>query len=84
LASKGIRIKPVKKGAGSVLEGIKIMQSYTWVIDPSSAAVITAVNNYKWKSGTDREVPDHAYSDIIDAIRYAMITLTKKRRSVWA
>ena len=75
LKSKGVAgIKPVKKGAGSVLAGIKIMQDYKIVLTHESAEIGSELNNYVWsdkKSG----IPVDAFNHFIDAIRYYVQTV---------
>lgn len=69
LATSGINIKPVVKGAGSILAGIKLIQDYRLVIHPDSTDIGKELNNYVWsdkKSG----VPIDAFNHNIDAIRY--------------
>lgn len=70
LKSKGVNIKPVKKGAGSIQEGITLMKDYHLVIDPSSTNLIKELNNYAWlDKGTK---PIDAWNHCIDATRYAI------------
>jgi len=78
-----IDIIPVKKGAGSILEGIKVMQNYKLIIDNDSHEIATELNNYAWsdkKSG----IPIDDYNHFIDAIRYYVSTFTKNRfKAFW-
>jgi phage terminase large subunit len=75
---KGFIAKGATKGAGSVLDGITRMTSFEMVVDPqNSDKVFEAFSNYSWK-GTAQELPDHAFSHIPDAIRYAVMHLTGK------
>jgi len=72
LRAKGINITEVKKGAGSVLAGIKLMQDYAIIVDPGSTNIVKELNNYVWndkKSG----IPVDAYNHWIDSIRYYCI-----------
>ena len=73
---KGFRVKGAIKGAGSVLDGITRMTSFKMVIDPANSdRVIEAFQNYSWsKSSVER--PDHSYSHVPDAVRYAIMELT--------
>lgn len=73
---KYANVQPCEKGAGSILEGIKLMQDFKIIVDPSSTEIGTEFNNYCWsdkKSG----VPIDAYNHRIDAIRYAVRKLIK-------
>lgn len=72
LQRQGFRARGSKKGAGSVLDGITKMTSYEIIVDPENAdPMLEAFTNYSWKTGVN-EVPDHAYSHIPDALRYAI------------
>lgn len=79
LQAKGMNIKAVVKGKGSILAGITIMQNYEIIVEHNSLNIIKELNNYAWadkKSNT----PVDAYNHAIDAIRYACFMLN--RRSV--
>lgn len=78
---KGINIKPVKKGAGSILEGIKLMQDYKIYIDPTSENVITEFKNYCWKKNGEK--PLDKYNHSIDAIRYAVTNYLKSEQGIY-
>lgn len=77
--NKGINVKKCKKGAGSVLEGIKMMLGYKLIIQGSG--LTRELNNYVWldKKG---EYPIDDYNHLIDAARYAVSFLLKERRGV--
>lgn len=75
IRNKGVRIRAVKKGAGSVLAGIKTMQDYKIIVDKESYEIGSELNNYVWsdkKSG----IPVDAYNHWIDSIRYFVSTNT--------
>lgn len=63
----------VKKGAGSVMNGIKLMQNYKIVITESSTNLATEFNNYTW-NGKSKEAPIDMYNHLIDAARYVINT----------
>lgn len=74
----GIQIIGSNKGPGSVLQGIQWVQSQRMGYTKNSANVQKSYRNYMWKTDRDGKiitVPDHDYSDEMDAIRYAMETL---------
>jgi phage terminase large subunit len=71
LKRKGLNIKECTKGAGSIKEGIKLMQEYELVVSPSSTNLIKELNNYVW-SDRRSESPVDMYNHCIDAIRYAV------------
>lgn len=70
LQDKGIDIVPCFKRAGSVLHGIKKIQSYTIIVSPDDSHLKFELDNYKWKAGI-REVPEKINDDALDALRYA-------------
>jgi len=49
-------IRSVKKGAGSVLEGVKLMQNYTIKVCGDSPNLVKELNNYAW-NGKAKEAP---------------------------
>lgn len=74
----GLNIIGANKGGGSVNQGIGWVQDQRMSMTKRSINVIKSYRNYMWK--TDREgkilpIPDHAFSDAMDAIRYAMESL---------
>lgn len=69
LKSRGLNMVNAIKGPGSVTAGIKLLQDYEIVIDPSSVNAIREINNYVWhdkKSG----VPVDTFNHIWDPVRY--------------
>jgi len=69
LKRKGINIKPCVKGAGSIGEGIKILQDYKLVVTPTSHNIAKELNNYCW-SDRKSDTPVDMYNHCIDALRY--------------
>ena len=69
LKRKGINIKPCVKGAGSIGEGIKIIQDYKLVVTPDSYNIAKELNNYCW-SDRKSDAPIDMYNHCIDAVRY--------------
>lgn len=82
LQEHGLNVEGVKKGAGSVLEGIKILQGFTLVVDESDSNLIKELNNYVWidKRGG---VPIDDWNHLLDAARYYVSTVTKPEESVY-
>ena len=70
LKSKGCNITGVKKGAGSILEGIKLMQDYDLVISKDSLNLIKELNNYTWISNKVKPIDD--WNHLLDAARYGI------------
>lgn len=58
---------------------IKTIQGYTLIVDPSSKNLQKALNYYRWavnKAG----VPNHDWSDLCDAFRYAVMYIIRGGR----
>ena len=78
-----VNIQGAKKGAGSIIEGIKVMQDYVLIIHPDSSNLAKELNNYIW---IDRRggVPIDKFNHLLDATRYYVSKVTKKQHSVFA
>lgn len=74
LNQKGImRIKPAKKGKGSIMEGIRKLQQYQLIVHPICENLQIELSNYafekdKFDNWTDK--PIDAFCHLIDAARY--------------
>lgn len=78
ISSHGINIQGAQKGQGSVLQGIQYVQGQRISVTKRSLNILKEYRNYLWE--TDKEgkiinVPEHAFSNAMDAIRYAMESL---------
>ncbi|MCK4521626.1 MAG: phage terminase large subunit [Nanoarchaeota archaeon] len=78
----GIPAVGVRKGRGSVIAGVELLQSKHMLITKRSVNLIKALGHYSWS--TDREgnklnKPNHLWSDILDALRY--LAISKLRHS---
>ena len=80
LRRMGNNIKECIKGQGSITAGISLLQNYhIKVID--SPNIVKELNNYAWhdkKSG----VPVDAFNHRVDAIRYIVSDLERRRHAV--
>lgn len=76
LKGRKFNIVPVKKGAGSILDGIRLIQEYELIIDPESIDLINEISGYIWleKKG---EIPIDVNNHLLDAIRYYVTTIVK-------
>lgn len=75
----GINIIPTEKGKDSVRYGIQVVQEQRISITKQSVNIIKEYRNYLWETDKDGRVlnePEHYYSHSMDAIRYAVISLT--------
>lgn len=69
-----LRVKPAKKGAGSIMEGIRKLQEYEIIIHPSCTNAEIEFSNYtfqKDKDDTWMDKPIDDFCHLIDAARYA-------------
>lgn len=74
-------IRAAKKGKGSVLGGIQKLQDYRMIIHPKCQNTVISLSNYSWEkdkeTGEIKNAPEHAFSHIPDALRYATEKLGK-------
>ena len=70
------RVVDVKKGPGSVMQGIQYLLQYDWIVDERCVKLIEELENYTWKKDkkTNEYInePVDSYNHCIDAIRYAL------------
>jgi phage terminase large subunit len=70
------RVIDVKKGAGSVMQGIQYLLQYEWIVDERCVKTIGELENYTWKKdkATNEYInePVDSYNHCLDAIRYAI------------
>lgn len=86
----GLRLKPVVKGPGSVLEGINIskrlLNQGKLTMDPSCEDLAWEKENYSWKLNKDDNATDEPVKESDDACdmeRYAVITVHNKSKYVF-
>ena len=82
ISNNGVRrIKPAKKGKGSVASGIAYVSQYKMYVHPSCTAFLNEVQNYSFKKnkeGIYTNEPIDKYNHLLDALRYAMEELIFK------
>ena len=69
----GIDIRPVKKGADSIMYGISTMQDQDYLVTQNSVDLIKEFRYYSWaqdKNGSKLNKPIDKYNHAIDAVRY--------------
>ena len=74
----GINITGAVKGQGSVNYGIQYVQDQRMSMTKRSVKVIKSYRNYMWRTDRDGvilDIPDHHFSDAMDAIRYPVGSL---------
>lgn len=76
--SSDFHVRAVVKTAGSVNEGIRILQDYELVIDPDSPNLEKELNNYIW-SDKKAGIPIDAFNHLLDPLRYYALTQLSAR-----
>ena len=71
-------IKPVVKYAGSVTEGIRILQDYDLVVDKESVNLVKELRNYIW-SDKKAGIPQEGFDHLLDALRYYVLNQLSKQ-----
>ena len=75
LKKLNINAVAVAKGADSVRYGIQKIQNYKIIIHPECEEFQHEISNYIWKkdrNGNTTDVPEHEFSHLMDATRYAV------------
>lgn len=76
LAKRGFNIRPARKGAGSVQEGVEFLRSYDIVVHPRCRHTIDELTSYAYKvdKRTDEVLPvlKDSKNHVIDSLRYAI------------
>ena len=79
LLSYGVNIIGATKGKDSVIHGIQNVQEQRMFVTSRSVNIIKEYRNYLWmvdKNGRVLNEPEHEWSHSMDAIRYAITSLT--------
>lgn len=85
LCRNGLTVKPVTKGADSIMYGIGLMQEKPFLITKRSTSLKKELQNYVWdkdKDGNTINRPISAFDHCIDAARYLemMLRLNKPKK----
>jgi phage terminase large subunit len=78
LVNAGINAFPTSKPKGSVKEGIDFIRSHAIFVHKESVDFQKEMRSYKWKSKPNGETLDEplkVFDDLMDAARYAAISL---------
>ena len=81
IKSYGVNIIASEKGKDSVNSGIQIVQGQRISITKRSVNLIKEYRNYLWEVDRDGKVlnvPEHAFSHSMDAVRYGLCSIIKK------
>lgn len=74
------RIAGARKGKDSVNHGIDFIQDFEIIIHPRCVHFLTEISNYTWaqdKFGKKLNVPIDDFNHLMDAMRYALESMTK-------
>ena len=80
------RIKPVKKGADSIVHGITYLQGFKIIVDPRCPRTREELENYEWKpvkglADTYENKPmQNGFDHCMDALRYSVNDLIPRNR----
>lgn len=77
LRNDGINAVPTVKRPGSVVAGIKRLQSYKIIVCGDSSNLITELNNYHWIDKGTKAIPVDDYNHILDGLRYTLEYLNR-------
>ncbi len=82
----GLPVHAARKGKDSVRFGIDLMQQYRIRPTQDSTNLIKSLRNYSWRQTRDgswMNIPDHNWSDPIDAMRYAFVMRLGNKHAVY-
>lgn len=75
------RIKPAKKGGGSIMQGIQFIQQFEIIVHPDCKYTIDELENYSFQkdkqTGAYLNKPTDNYNHILDALRYSLEPYSK-------
>jgi len=77
IKSAGFNIRKTIKKSGSVIEGIKMLQGYKIIVDPSSKNLVKELNYYAWHD-KKAETPISDYDHLLDGLRYKVQDFNKR------
>jgi phage terminase large subunit len=78
---QGFRVKPAKKGQGSLEDGVEFLKSFDIVVHPDCKHTADELSLYSYKvdQQTDEVLPqlDDKHNHVIDALRYAVESMRR-------
>lgn len=88
LKTRGCNVRPAKKGQGSILWGIELLQEHHFCVTSRSTNLIHEFRSYRWaedKTGEKTNTPVDKNNHLMDALRYwGTRNLTGRKRSAFA
>jgi len=80
------RIKPARKGAGSIMQGIQKINQYEIIIHPNCTNIQDEMDNYSYKkdkvTGEYLNIPIDSWNHLCDALRYGIQLVKKKVKAL--
>lgn len=80
IRNHGVNIVGAEKGRDSVVNGIQLVQDQRISMTSRSTNLIHSFRNYLWrtdKNGKILNIPEHTFSDPMDAVRYGLVSLVR-------
>jgi len=84
LKGYGVSILPSVKGQGSVSQGIQKVRDYRISVTKRSLNILKEYRNYLWQTDKDGNIintPEPGFDHSLDAVRYAVVSLTPEQRT---
>ena len=78
LSKEGLNAIKAIKGKGTIVEGIRNIQDFTIIVDPTSYNLKKELNNYVWNDKKS-SIPVDDNNHLLDALRYAYKKLTLRK-----
>lgn len=82
LRRRDVNVREVKKGKGSIIEGIQMMRELflngQLLINKRCVNLIAELESYAYPEDSDKEIPLKENDDAIDAVRYVVLSLFHK------
>ena len=76
------RIKPARKGADSIMQGIQFLQQFEIIVSPNCIHTIDELENYAFRkdktTGKYVNKPEDRNNHILDALRYSLESYSKR------
>lgn len=78
------RIKPAKKGSGSIMQGIQYIQQFEIIVHPRCKNTLVELENYSYQkdkaTGEYINKPIDSYNHLLDALRYSLEAYSRAKR----
>lgn len=79
------KVRPSKKGKGSILAGIDKLKEYQIIVNPACENTLIELQNYSWKkdksTGEYINEPIDSYNHLMDSLRYSLQCRTQRLKT---